>query len=125
MVLGIGTDIVEVQRIAKALTKQGFRDKVYTPGEITYCEAKRSHAAASYAARFAAKEALGKALGTGLTPAVLLEIQVVPTSKGQPKLILSGAMAVKAQEQGVLQIALSLSHTADLAIAYVVLEGKK
>lgn len=125
MILGVGTDIIEVRRIAKALRQQGFAAKVFTPEEIVYCASRKSHAAESYAARFAAKEAVGKALGCGITPDNLLEIQVSVTGKGQPQLVLTGAMAAKAQARGQTRFFLSLSHTAELAIAYVVWEAEK
>ncbi|MBR4695046.1 MAG: 4'-phosphopantetheinyl transferase superfamily protein, partial [Selenomonadaceae bacterium] len=66
MVVGIGTDIVEVQRVRKALENARFKERVYTQGEIDYCEKRGGQAAASYAARFSGKEAVLKAFGTGL-----------------------------------------------------------
>ena len=119
MIIGIGVDIVEVRRIQAALdnpqTGQRFRDRVFTPGEIAYC-ARRRTGAESYAARFAAKEAVVKALGTLVG---WREIEVVRTD-GPPAICLHGRAAARAAELGIRNIHLSLSHTADHAIAYVI-----
>ena len=72
MVIGLGTDLIEIARIQRSLQRFGaqFLERVYTPGEVAYCERKRRNAAESFAARFAAKEAAAKALGTGISRGV-------------------------------------------------------
>lgn len=121
MIVGVGVDIIDVERIQAALahprTGQRFRDRVFTVGEIAYCT-RRRHAAESFAARFAAKEAMMKALGRAYG---WREIEVIRGS-GAPTLHLHGRAQERAATLGIQRIHLSLSHTAALAIAYVVAE---
>jgi holo-[acyl-carrier protein] synthase len=125
MLLGTGVDLAEVHRIAQSIERFGtrFLDRVFTAAEIAYCHAKRN-SAESFAARFAAKEAAAKALGTGMNFGVTWrEIEVARSPSGRPSLRLSGRAQERAARMGVDSISLSLSHTADLAIAMVVMEG--
>jgi holo-[acyl-carrier protein] synthase len=123
MIIGIGCDLVQVERLKKSLSKEAFKNKVYTGKEIAYCEARGAHCAESYAARFAAKEALAKALGTGFRGGSLPEIEVVNDELGQPRIELTGEFARLAATRGCKKIFVSLSHTDNLAIAQIVLEG--
>lgn len=123
MILGIGCDIIEIARIGKALQRQGFCQRVYTEAESSYCLSRGAQAAASFAARFAAKEAVLKALGTGLRGGSLKEIEVVQDALGKPGIRLTGYHLRLAQAQGVHKIYLSLSHSRENSIAYVVMEG--
>jgi len=119
--------MVEIGRIQKSVDRFGkrFLDRVYTGAEQEYCLRKRN-AAESLAARFAAKEAGAKALGTGISRGVnWLEIEVVRYPGSRPTLLFHGRAAEVAARIGVAQTALSVSHTADLAIASVVLEDGK
>jgi holo-[acyl-carrier protein] synthase len=101
---------------------QRFLDRVYTAAEQAYCQRKRK-AAESFAARFAAKEAGAKALGTGISHGVnWLEIEVVREPSGRPTVQFHGRAAQIAAHLGVARAALSITHTADLAMASVVLE---
>lgn len=121
MIKGIGTDIVEVERIRlKTAQGRGFRELVFSSLEIDYCE-KQAQPAESYAARFAAKEALLKALGTGWGESGLqfFEIEVRNDAAGRPTLHLLGPGAA-AYADHVLHI--SLSHTATMATAVVLVE---
>ncbi len=122
MILGVGVDITEVPRIRGALenprTGARFRARVFTTEEIAYC-AQRRNGHESFAARFAAKEAMMKALGDAFG---WREIEVV-RGKGAPSIRLSGRAAARAAAIGIQRIHLSLSHTAELAIAYVVAES--
>ncbi len=122
MILGVGVDITEVGRIRTALqnprTGQRFCARVYTAEEIAYC-AKRRNGHESFAARFAAKEAMMKALGRAFG---WREIEVV-RGTGAPAIRLHGRAAMRAEQLGIRHIHLALSHTAELAIAYVVAEG--
>ncbi|RFS21136.1 holo-ACP synthase [Chitinophaga silvatica] len=125
MILGIGTDITDVSRVAAKLAKgEGFRNLVFTPFEISYCE-KQAVPAQSYAARFAAKEAFLKALGTGWGNGGVNfdEIEVRNDEAGQPSILLIGNATNKYEERGIKKIWLSLSHEQHAAIAMVVLEG--
>jgi holo-[acyl-carrier protein] synthase len=125
MILGIGTDIVEVDRIAAKIGKEtGFREMVFTPLEIAYCE-KQAHPAESYAARFAAKEALLKALGTGWGHGNIHfnEMEITNNDAGKPALQLIGAAAACYRTFAIKQILVSLSHIKSTAIAMVVIEN--
>jgi holo-[acyl-carrier protein] synthase len=123
MVIGIGIDVVETARLARALERCGARfvDRVYTRAERADA-AGRSDLAAALAGRFAAKEALLKALGTGFRGMSLLQVEVVRKNGAAPRLELSGAAAEHARRQGVRRLHLSVSHEAGLAVAMVILE---
>lgn len=123
MELFTGVDIVEIQRITDSINKYGdvFLKRIYTAQEIEYCEARNVGKYQSYAARFAAKEALSKAIGTGISgDASLTEIEVVNDAMGAPKLFLHGAALRKANEMGVKEFKVSLSHSHNYAVAFVV-----
>lgn len=120
--IGVGCDIIEIARIAKAIEQKHFVERVFTENEISYCQSRGKQAAASFAARFAAKEALLKAFGTGLRGGKLLEIEVVLDAFGKPSINLSGYYADFAANLGVNKILLSLSHSQENAIAFVCIE---
>jgi holo-[acyl-carrier protein] synthase len=125
MILGLGTDMIEIARIEHSLARYGdaFMHRLYTAAEIAYCQQKKKNAAESFAARFAAKEAAAKALGTGISHGVTWrEIEVLRSPGQRPTLHLSGRAADIAAHLGVRHLALSLSHTRELAIAIVVAE---
>jgi holo-[acyl-carrier protein] synthase len=124
MIIGSGIDLTEIGRIQQSIDRYGarFLDRVYTSAEQAYCNRKRN-AAESFAARFAAKEAGAKALGTGISFGVSWrEIEVVRLPGGRPTLRFHGRAAQIAARLGVTRSALSLTHTAELAMASVVLE---
>ncbi len=117
---GIGTDIIEVDRIAAKIQKgEGFRELVFTPAEIAYCE-KQGSPYESYAARFAAKEAFLKALGTGWGGSGIHfnEIEIRNDAAGKPEIHLVGNAAGRLEGRRVL---VSLSHVKAIAMATVVL----
>jgi holo-[acyl-carrier protein] synthase len=122
MIIGIGVDIIEVGRIQAALanprTGARFRDRVFTPSEVEYCS-RRRNAHESFAARFAAKEAMMKALGRAVG---WREIEVARTN-GPPSIQLSGRARERAAALGITRVNLSLSHTAHMAVAYVIAES--
>jgi len=125
MILGMGTDMIEIGRIQLSIEQFGerFLHRVYTPGEIAYCQRKK-HAAESFAARFAAKEAGAKALGTGISRGVTWkEIEVKREPSGRPTLHLSGRARQLADQIGIARLSLSLTHSRDLALAVVIAEG--
>lgn len=122
-VVGIGTDIVSVARIARLLERQpAFAERVLTPDELARMHS-HSQPSAFLAKRWAAKEALSKALGTGIGEVSFQHIQVDRLASGQPVLKLSGAAEEVAQQMGVKKIHLSLSDEKEFAIAYVVLSA--
>ena len=124
-IVGLGLDATEVPRIAAMLDEYGdrFRHRVYTAGEIAYCDAKEKRgAAASYAARFAAKEAGMKAIGTGKSAGVLWrDIEVVRGRGGPPQLAFHGAARRHFERLGATKALITITHTAQLAIAHVML----
>ncbi len=125
MIVGTGIDVVEVPRVAAAIARFGqrFLQRIYTEGEIRYCEAKANRME-RYAARFAAKEAAMKALGTGWNRGVRWrDIEVRRQPGGRPTLVFSGKAAEFAAGLGAVNTALSLTHTAAEAIAQVILEA--
>ncbi len=118
MISGLGTDIIEVERIRRAVTKQNFKDNVFTQAEQIYCNARGKNSAASYAARFAAKEAFFKALGTGII-LPLTDVEIINDDCGAPKIHLRGKIAALT---GAKRISLSLSHSKDFATAVCIIE---
>ena len=126
MIVGIGHDVFEVARMEAELRREGapFREDVFTPHEISYCERKR-YPARHFAARFAAKEAVFKALGTGFNRGLSWrEIEIRNEASGQPRVVLNGWARDLARDRGVGAVLLSMSHTAELAAATVVLESQ-
>src|ERR1700684_233029 len=127
-IAGTGIDVIEVDRIERALTRpatgERFRARVFTPGEIKYCESRGLPRYQSYAARFAAKEATMKALGTGWNRNVgWSEIEVVRARGQAPTIKLWGKAADSARRRNITAFHLSLTHTASGAIAHVIAEG--
>ena len=118
-VFGIGIDVVEVGRIDAAIGRHGevFLDKIFTTAERAYCDT-RKHPALHYAARFAAKEAVSKALCTGIgAHAGLQDIEVVHGVSGAPEVRLHGAAQRFAEQQGITEIQISLTHAREYAAA--------
>ena len=116
--------MAEIGRVRHSIERYGsrFLDRIYTAAEQAYCLRKRN-SAESFAARFAAKEAGAKALGTGISQGVgWLEIEVARERGGRPTLHLHGRAAQIAAHLGAAHIALSITHTAELAMASVVIE---
>jgi len=125
MIVGTGIDIAEVRRIRAAIERHGerFLQRVFTPDEIRYCESKANRVE-RYAARFAAKEAGMKALGTGWNHGVRWrDLEVARQPGGRPALVLHGKAAEFAAKLGATRMALSLTHSAELAMAQVILEA--
>ncbi|MGH9722183.1 MAG: holo-[acyl-carrier-protein] synthase [Bryobacteraceae bacterium] len=125
MILGTGVDLAEVRRIREAIARHGdrFLHRIYTPGEIAYVE-RRANRFERYAGRFAAKEAGMKAIGTGWKQGVRWQdFEVANLASGRPTLKLHGQAAKIAERMGVKSIALSITHTSELGMAHVILEG--
>ncbi len=122
MIIGIGMDLVEVERIKNAIEKYGdrFKNRIYTEREIEYSEQFGDNKYLHYAARFAAKEAFSKAIGTGITKGFKFkEVGVANEKNGKPYLVLEGDLSEKWGDYASL---ISLSHTDSNAAAFVVLE---
>jgi len=125
MIVGTGIDIAEVPRIRQSIERFGerFLQRIFTVGEIRYCDSKANRVE-RYAARFAAKEAAMKALGTGWNYGVRWrDCEVVRMPSGRPTIAFHGKAAEFAAKLGVKNAALSLSHTEVQAIAQVILES--
>ena len=124
MIYGIGIDLLEIERMAQAITRTGPRliDRLYTEAEQAYCRTQHPPYTC-YAARFAAKEALLKALGTGLRQHMRWrDIEVCRNALGKPSLRLYGYLQERCVTEGIQHVNLSLSHSATCAIAQVILE---
>jgi holo-[acyl-carrier protein] synthase len=126
LIFGLGTDIIEVDRVRKTIeANHGFRQQVFSPAEIEYCESK-AYPFQHYAARFCAKEAFLKAAGTGLNAGVKLsEIEVVDEPSGKPVIQLIGAAKDFFGKFGFSKILVSLSHLKDISIAVVIIEKEE
>ena len=116
--LSVGVDIVEIERIERAIRRwrERFLGRVYTPAEVAFCRGRVQE----LAVRFAAKEAISKALGTGMRGVDWREMEVLPDSRGKPLIKLHGRAQKRAQELGLTDFALSLSHSREFAIAFIV-----
>lgn len=125
MIVGVGVDIVEIEKLRLAMVRRGerLRNRAFTPAEIEYCQ-ERASQYQHYAARFAAKEAAFKAIGTGWRDGVgWHDAEVKNELSGKPNLILRGRALELAHRIGARHFWLSLSHTDHYAVAQVVLEG--
>lgn len=126
MIIGLGTDIVEVDRIARMIVDHGdhFLTRVFTPGEIAHCH-NRKDSAPHYAGRWAAKEAVMKVLGTGFTNEVgWTDIEVVTEPSGRPVIALHGTTRNVAERLGIDHVLVSISHTKSHATATAIGVGK-
>jgi holo-[acyl-carrier protein] synthase len=114
-----GVDIIEIDRVMGVLERYGdrFLGRVFTPGEIDYCRGR----APNLAARFAAKEATMKALGTGVRGVGWKDIEIVRAASGAPGVVYHGRAESRAKRLGVLETSVSLSHSRDYAVAFVVI----
>lgn len=122
MIVGVGIDIIEVERIKKAIETYGehFLKRVFTGREIEYCEQFKENKYVHYAVRFSAKEAFSKAIGTGLTQGFKLnQVGILNEDNGKPQIELNGQMAEK---WGSFKIFVSLSHINSFASAVVIIE---
>ena len=119
----VGVDIIEIHRIAQAVERWGnrFLRRIYTSGELEYCRGR----APQLASRFAAKEAMMKALGTGRHGVDWRDIEVVRRRGGRPTIQLQGRASKVAERMAVSQVALSLSHSQEYAVASIVVEAQE
>jgi holo-[acyl-carrier protein] synthase len=125
MIIGTGIDIAEVARIRRSIERFGnrFLHRIYTAGEMRYCDSKANRVE-RYAARFAAKEAAMKALGTGWNHGVRWrDCEVTRLPGGRPTISFHGQAGDIAAKLGVKNSSLSITHTAEQAFAQVILEN--
>jgi len=125
VIVGLGLDIAEIDRIEAAITRHGASliERLFTPDEVSYCE-KYKNRYERYAARFAVKEAAMKALGTGWRYGVRWrDIEVTREPGGKPGLRLDGVARAFADRLGVRQISVSITHSGNLALAQVIFES--
>jgi holo-[acyl-carrier protein] synthase len=125
LILGIGVDLVQVERMEKALARgERIQRRLFTPGEVAYCQ-RHTNPAMHFAARFAAKEAGMKAIGTGWSNGVgWKDFEVKLDPRGRPQLMLSGKAAEIAMAMGATHSVVSLAHDGGFSIAVVALEGE-
>jgi holo-[acyl-carrier protein] synthase len=123
LIFGTGIDIIEVSRIKTVMERDiGFREKIFTEGEIAYCE-KMKNKYQNYAARFSAKEAFLKAIGTGWRFGIrFAEIDIYHDEFGKPLIRLTGKAEELALRDGISKIHVSLSHLKEMATAVVIVE---
>ncbi|MGA7839433.1 MAG: holo-ACP synthase [Candidatus Acidiferrales bacterium] len=125
VIVGLGLDIAEIDRIEAALARHGapILERLYTPAEVAYCESFRAKFE-RYAGRFAAKEAAMKALGTGWRSGIRWrDIEMVREPSGKPSLRLHGVAGEVAERLGVKNISLTITHSGNLALAEVIFEN--
>ena len=121
MIVGIGNDIIEIERIEKAISKEGFKNKVYTQKELENIE-KRGDRVETYAGIFSAKEAISKAIGTGVREFSLTDLEILNDDLGKPYVAVSEKLdkIIKDKKEDY-QIEISISHSKKYATAMAVI----
>ena len=121
MIVGIGNDIIEIERIEKAISKEGFKDKIYTQRELENIK-KRGNRAETYAGVFSAKEAVSKAIGTGVREFSLTNLEILNDDLGKPYVVVSEKLdkIIKSKKEDY-QIEISISHSKKYAIAMAII----
>ena len=121
MIVGIGNDIIEIERIEKAISKEGFKDKIYTQRELENIK-KRGNRAETYAGVFSAKEAISKAIGTGVREFSLTDLEILNDDLGKPYVVVSEKLdKIIKSKKGDYQIEISISHSKKYAIAMTII----
>ena len=121
MIVGIGNDIIEIERIEKAISKEGFKNKIYTQRELKNIE-KRGNRTETYAGIFSAKEAISKAIGTGVREFSLTDLEILNDDLGKPYVVVSERLdkIIKSKKENY-QIEISISHSKKYATAIAVI----
>ena len=121
MIVGIGNDIIEIERIEKAISKEGFKDKIYTQREMENIK-KRGNRAETYAGVFSAKEAISKAIGTGVREFSLTDLEILNDDLGKPYVVVSEKLdkIIKSKKEDY-QIEISISHSKKYATAMAII----
>jgi len=121
MIVGIGNDIIEIERIEKAISKEGFKNKVYTQRELENIR-KRGNRTETYAGIFSAKEAISKAIGTGVREFSLTDLEILNDDLGKPYVVVSEKLdkILKTKKEDY-QIEISISHSKKYATAMAII----
>ena len=121
MIVGIGNDIIEIERIEKAISKEGFKNKIYTQRELENIK-KRGNRAETYAGVFSAKEAISKAIGTGVREFSLTNLEILNDDLGKPYVVVSEKLdkIIKSKKEDY-QIEISISHSRKYATAMAII----
>ena len=121
MIVGIGNDIIEIERIEKAISKESFKIKIYTQRELENIE-KRGDRVETYAGIFSAKEAISKAIGTGVREFSLTDLEILNDDLGKPYVVVSEKLdkIIKSKKEDY-QIEISISHSKKYAIAMAII----
>lgn len=121
MIVGIGNDIIEIERIEKAISKEGFKNKIYTQRELENIK-KRGNRAETYAGVFSAKEAISKAIGTGVREFSLTDLEILNDDLGKPYVVVSEKLdkIIKSKKEDY-QIEISISHSKKYATAMAII----
>ena len=121
MIVGIGNDIIEIERIEKAISKESFKNKVYTQRELENIE-KRGDRVETYAGIFSAKEAISKAIGTGVREFSLTDLEILNDDLGKPYVVVSEKLykIIKSKKEDY-QIEISISHSKKYATAVAII----
>ena len=121
MIVGIGNDIIEIERIEKAISKEGFKNKVYTQRELENIE-KRGNRTETYAGIFSAKEAISKAIGTGVREFSLIDLEILNDDLGKPYVVVSEKLdKILKNKKESYQIEISISHSKKYATAMAII----
>ena len=121
MIVGIGNDIIEIERIEKAISKEGFKNKVYTQRELENIK-KRGNRAETYAGIFSAKEAISKAIGTGVREFSLIDLEILNDDLGKPYVVVSEKLdKILKNKKESYQIEISISHSKKYATAMAII----
>ena len=121
MIVGIGNDIIEIERIEKAISKEGFKNKIYTQRELENIK-KRGNRAETYAGVFSAKEAISKAIGTGVREFSLTNLEILNDDLGKPYVVVSEKLdKILKNKKESYQIEISISHSKKYAIAMAII----
>ncbi|ASG28439.1 MULTISPECIES: holo-ACP synthase [Fusobacterium] len=121
MIVGIGNDIIEIERIEKAILKEGFKNKVYTERELENIE-KRGNRTETYAGIFSAKEAISKAIGTGVREFSLIDLEILNDDLGKPYVVVSEKLdKILKNKKESYQIEISISHSKKYATAMAII----
>ena len=121
MIVGIGNDIIEIERVEKSISKEGFIAKVYTQREIENI-VKRGNRAETYAGIFSAKEAISKAIGTGVREFALTDLEILNDDLGKPYVIVSNKLnKIIQRKKENYQIEIAISHSKKYATAMAII----
>ena len=121
MIVGIGNDIIEIERIEKAISKESFKNKIYTQRELENIE-KRGNRTETYAGIFSAKEAISKAIGTGVREFSLIDLEILNDDLGKPYVVVSEKLdKILKNKKEDYQIEISISHSRKYATAMAII----